>query len=142
MQDRHGYGSPFAATVIAMAVVWSTACGGSDGDSTGPASPQPGALTVSVATAGSGGAAFLVTVTGDSITNPRAADNNHELHSNVSGRTLKAAVIGSVADGDDLLRFNVPDVNRASSYGVTLNQVAGDDNALQSTSDYTLTVNP
>lgn len=134
MRRRDG-AAPVAAALVVLALVGPQACGK---DSTGPEA-QRGQLTVEVQTSGSGGAAFLVTVTGDSIANPVAANASHRIDSFVSGRTMKAAVIGSVSSGP-LLRFTVPDVNRSSQYSVTLNQVAGSDNALQATATYTLTI--
>lgn len=141
MKDQSGTRIWVAA--ILAAIIASAGCSSGDGDgSTGPTPPQPGTLTVNISTTGGGGAAFLLTVVGDSIENARTARNAHTLFSNTSGRTLKAAVIGSAGDGDGILRFDVPDVNRAGQYNVTLNEVAGSDNALQSTSDYTLTLTP
>lgn len=125
-----------AAILCVAATAW--ACGGDGGGPTASA-PKPGQLTVNLATAGSGAAAFLVRVTGDSITNPTAAKSGDKLYSSIQGNTLRAAVIGSAANRA-LLRFHVPDVNAADAYGVTLEQVAGSDNQLQSTGDYTLTI--
>ena len=129
-----------ATRVLALAIVFLAFYTAACGDSTGP-SERPGQLTVSVSTAGNGGAAFLITVTGNSITNPVAANSNHEVFALVSGTTLTAAVITPAAvTSGALLKFSVPDVNVASSYGVTLVEVAGTDNALQSASSYTLTI--
>lgn len=131
---RRTRGSALALAALVGALAWAQACK----DSTGPGARR-GQLTVEIQTSGSGGAAFLVTVTGDSITSPVAANASHEIYSYVAGRTLKAAVVGSLSSGP-LLRFTVPDVNRVSQYTATLNQVAGADNALQSTSSYTLAI--
>jgi hypothetical protein len=113
------------------------ACGGDDG--TGPAAVLPGQLTVSVSTTGSPGAAYLLTVRGEGITSPEAANTGHRLYTHVWGDTLRAALIGTISNGE-LFRFNVPDVNRASSYRVTLQEVAGSDNSLLPLSAFTATI--
>lgn len=126
-----------ALAIVAVAAIAASAC--SDGGSTGP-TEQPGQLTVSVTSSGASGAAYLITVTGTGITNATAASAGHQLYSVLAGNTLTAAIIlQSAADGD-ILVFSVPDVNAASSYDVDLVQVAGADNALLSTSSFTLDV--
>jgi hypothetical protein len=67
--------------------------------------------------------------------------SSFRLYTLASGDTLRAAVIGTVSSGD-LLRFSVPDVNQASGYHVTLEEVAGTDNQLLSTGNFTATINP
>jgi hypothetical protein len=125
------------ATTIVCAAFLAGAC-----ETGGPSGPSgPGQLTVSVSTTGAGGAAFLLTVTGAGITNPVAANSGHLLYSNISGNTLRVAVIGSHTSGA-LLRFRVPDLAQASTYNATLNEVAGSDNNLQSTGNYTVTIPP
>lgn len=115
---------------LAAALTWILACE----DTTGPVA---GELTVRIE--GPAAAAYLLTVTGDSIAEPVAANAGHRIDSHVSGRTMRAAVIGSVASGP-LLRFSVPDVNKSGDYTVTLNEVAAADNTLEPTSAYTLTI--
>jgi hypothetical protein len=108
--------------------------------STGP-TQQPGQLTVSVSTSGSGGAAFLVTVTGNGITNPAAANSGHQFYQVASNNTLTAVVISpSAITSGALFRFSVPDVNQAASYDVDLVQVAGTDNALLTASAFDVDV--
>jgi hypothetical protein len=136
MNRSHAFGIRRAFAILCVfAATW--ACGG-DG-ATAPPAPEPGQLTVNLATSGRGGAAFLVQVTGDSISNPTAANTNHKLYGSIEGNTLRLAVIGSAADGP-LFRFHVPDVNAADGYAVTLEEVAGSDNQLRPTEDYTLTI--
>ncbi|UCF20234.1 MAG: hypothetical protein JSU87_02165 [Gemmatimonadota bacterium] len=107
-------------------------------DSTGPSGPIQ--LTVSVTSSGPTGEAFLITLSGDSISGPAAADPGHLLYSFASGNTVKVAVVGSLSSGD-LLRFSVPRGSLAADYSAVLEQVAGSDNALQPVGEYTLTVN-
>ena len=122
---------------IAYAALHAGACGGEDG--TGPPPALPGQLTVSVSTTGSPGAAYLLTVRGEGITSPQAANTGHRLYTSLSGDTLRAALIGTLSNGD-LLRFDVPDVNRASSYRVVLEEVAATDNSLLPLSTFTTTI--
>ncbi len=128
--------SCIAVAAIALAAFTAAACGGDDGP-TGPSGP--GQLTVNLSSTGSTGAAFLVTLTGSGISNPAAASAGDLFYSFASDNTVKVAVIGSHSSGP-LFRFSVPDVGQVSSYSVTLNEVAGSDNALQPTSGYSLSV--
>ena len=62
------------------------------------------------------------------------------LHSRPSGTGFKAAVFGSLANGA-LVRFSVPDVNKASSYRASVLDVSDGSNALRSsTAGYAVTV--
>ncbi len=133
MISKRGY-SGLAATLLLAAFL----AGGCDG-TTEPPGPQPGQLTVNLSTTGSGGSAFLLTLSGSGITSPVAASAGHLLYSFASGNTVKVAVVGNISTGA-LVRFSVPDVNRVSSYGVTLNEAAASDNSLQNVSDYSLTI--
>jgi hypothetical protein len=129
--------TPVLALAVATALL-ALGCGGGE-DGTGPAAPQPGQLTVNVTTSGAAGAAFLLTVRGPGITSPTPGASGQKLYTFASGDTLRAAVIGTVTAGA-LLKFSVPDVNQASSYRATLNEVAGTDNALLATSSFSVTV--
>jgi hypothetical protein len=60
------------------------------------------------------------------------------LYSFASNDTVRVAVIGEHSSGP-LFRFTVPDGRPASSYAVVLLEVAGNDNALLSETDFTLT---
>jgi hypothetical protein len=126
------------AAIVVSASLLAGACGGDD-DGTGPPAPQPGQLTVNVSTSGSPGAAFKLTVTGEGISSPVKVGTSHQLYTFASGDTLKTALIGTVSTGE-LLKFSVPDVNQASSYRVTLNEVAGSDNALLSLGSFSVSV--
>ncbi len=126
------------AAVVVSASLLAGACGGDD-DGTGPPAPLPGQLTVNVSTSGGPGAAFKLTVTGEGIASPVKVGTSHQLYTFASGDTLKAALIGTVSTGE-LLKFSVPDVNQASSYRVTLNEVAGSDNALLSLGSFSVSV--
>lgn len=127
----------FWRLAITYAALLASACGGEDG--TGPPPALPGQLTVSVSTTGDPGAAYLLTLRGEGITSPEAANTGHLLYTSLSGDTLKVALIGTISNGD-LLHFNVPDVNRASSYRVSLQEVAGSDNSLLPLSTFAATI--
>ncbi len=122
---------------IACAVWLASAC--NDGEGTGPEPALPGQLTVTVSSTGSAGAAYLLTIRGPGITSPEAANLGHHLYASLSADTLKVALIATTSNGD-LLRFDVPDVNRVDSYRVTLQEVAGSDNSLLPLSTFTATV--
>jgi hypothetical protein len=124
---------------ITCAAWLASACGGDDGTGLPPA--LPGQLTVTVSSTGSPGAAFLLTVRGAGIASPEAAIAGYQLYTHLSGDTLKAAIIGTTSNGD-LLRFTVPDVNRATTYRVSLQEVAGGDNSLLPLSNFTATIRP
>ncbi len=128
----------WAALVLGGALL-APGCGGDD--TTGPPAPKAGQLTVNIATSGAGGSAFLVTLRGEGITDPTAANSGHQIYSFAAGGSLRVAVIGTVSSGP-LLRFRVPDLDKASGYSATLDEVAGADNVLQSPSGYTLTIAP
>lgn len=129
-------GNRSSALVVVCA---SLLAGGCNGDKIQDPDPQPGQLTVNVSTSGSAGAAFKLTVTGKDISSPVNVGSSHQLYTFASGNTLAAAVIGTVSAGA-LLKFSVPDVNQASSYSVTLNEVAGSDNALRSLGNFSVSV--
>lgn len=125
------------ALVVVSASLLAGGCGGDK--VVGPKLAQPGQLTVNVSTSGSAGAAFKLTVTGEGISNPVNVGTSHQLYTFASSGTLEAAVIGAVSTGQ-LLKFSVPDLNLASSYTVTLNEVAGSDNALLSLGSFSVSV--
>ena len=114
--------------LVALAtVVFMAGCGGNDATGPQPSpQPQPGQLRVTVVpTAGSTGVVVLH-VTGPSITSPTAG-GGASLYHDLSGGTLRAAVVGTSLSGE-VLRFSVPDVQGVSDYGVTVEQAAGNDN--------------
>lgn len=106
-------------------------------DSTSPGGP--GQLTVTISSSAGSGAAFLVTVSGQGVSDPIAASDGHLVYSLLSEGTTRVAVIGPVASGA-LFKFTVPDVGRAQDYTVHLEQVAGADNRMLATSDFSLAV--
>jgi hypothetical protein len=123
--------------VYALAAVSALGLAGACSDSTGPAGPKQ--LTVTLASSGATGEAFLVRLRGDSISSPVAANPGHLAYSFPSANTVKVAVVGTLAAGE-LLRFGVPGSAQASDYSAVIEQVAGNDNTLQPVGAYTLTI--
>ena len=117
---------PMLAGLAAAALI-----AGCSSDATGPApqpqpQPEPGQLRVTVVpTAGSAGAVVLH-VTGPSISSPTASGGT-DVYNDLTDGVLKAVVVGTSLAGE-VLRFSVPDVRDASSYSVTVQQAAGNDN--------------
>ena len=137
MNGKRGFWAwPLAIT---CATVLAISCGGDGDEGTGPPGPLAGQLTVSISSTRNPGSAFLLTIRGDGMSSPTAPSASHRLYTYLSGDTLTAALIGEVSEGT-LLRFNVPDVNRASSYRVNLIQVAGADNALLPLGTFSVTI--
>jgi hypothetical protein len=98
---------------------------GCGGDSpTGPP-PQPGELTVVLASGSSVGGVVL-TVTGPGITSP-AASGSAQLYYDQSGGALHAVVVGASLSGE-ILSFTVPDVAQVAGYQVSLQEATGTSN--------------
>jgi hypothetical protein len=109
------------------------ACGGDGGgtDVTQPPLPVPGVLTLSVTTPNADDRAILITITGpagaSSVTGGSSA---YRAESRITGSTIKAAIFGNITSGA-VLRFNVPDVAKASSYSASVTEVADASNSLR-----------
>ena len=100
---------------------------GADGPA-GPPPPVPGTLTVTLATPAADDRAILVSVTGPAAPGEVAAGSaGYVVHARASGTTLRAAVFGRLGSGP-LLRFAVPDVNRAAEYSATAQEVVDPEN--------------
>ena len=115
-----------SSKVLLAALVAMLAC------SKSPTGPQPGTLTVKLQSPNSGfDGAILFTLTGPNpVTNARAGAGDTLWSTDFSGNTSKVLLTGAIANGVILL-FDVPDVNDAGSYNVSVNQVAA-------SSDYSL----
>jgi hypothetical protein len=99
--------------------------------------PEPGQLQV-VLSGGVPAGGLVLTVTGEGISAP-AALSGGTLYHDLSGNELRAVVVASSLTGS-VLRFSVPDVREVAQYQASLQQVAGTDDELRSTSAYALTV--
>jgi hypothetical protein len=125
------------ALILALA---GAACSGGDDGGTTPPQPEPGVLTVSLTTPGTGDRALMVQVTGPELGAVEAASGSYVVHSRATGPgAVRAAVFGALGTGP-LLRIQVPDVNRAAAYSATVVEVADETNALRSTNGYTAAV--
>ncbi len=118
---------PIAA--IACAVV--LAC---QEDATMPGEPTlavPGTLVLSLTTPNSDDGAILFSIAGGEMVAPSAASNSHLLFVRATGGTsINAVVLGDLTQGA-LMTFDVPDVEKASSYSATVSQVADRNNLLR-----------
>ena len=117
-------------------------CGGGEDGPPTPVEPEPvpGVLKVRLSTSGPAGAAFKLTVTGASITDPGPAQSiGYQVFVNQTGNQLVAVVAGQLGGGD-VLEFSVPDVNRVGEYQATLDEVAAPDGQLQAVGAYSVVV--
>ena len=123
------------------AALWIVGCG----DGGGPIAPIPGTLTVSLTTPNADDRAIHLSIKGaaaaDSVSNVQVATASLTVFSrDLDGNEAEAAVFGDLASGA-LVRFSVPDVNRASSYNATIVDVADASNEVRSSlSGYSLAV--
>lgn len=130
----------FAPVLAALATAVLAACGDA-GMSTAPEAPQPGVLTVTLATPFPDDRAVLITVSGpDEATAVVDAGSGYSVHARAGGTTFRAAVFGRISSGP-LVRFTVPDVNRASAYRATIQEVVDPSSSVRgSTSGYALSI--
>ncbi|MGB5301711.1 MAG: hypothetical protein WBO43_03000 [Gemmatimonadota bacterium] len=112
-------------------------CGGDDPTGPPEPQPQPGELTVALAS-GTPVGGVVLTVTGPAITSP-AASGGAQLYYDQSGGVLTAVVTGTSLSGE-ILRFTVPDVAQVAGYEVSLQEVAGTSNQSLASSGVQLSV--
>lgn len=124
---------PRAALLLAAALL--PAC-----DAGAPAKPQPGDLTVTLATPNTDGA-MVVTLTGPGVASAvQAAAPGAVVRSLTQGGTTTVAVFGTLGAGP-LLRVTVPDVRQAKQYTAVVREAADAQNApRESLAGYALTV--
>jgi hypothetical protein len=105
-----------------------------------PATPQPGDLTVTLATPNTDGA-MVVSITGPGVVGAvQAASPGAVVRSRTAGTTTTVAVFGALGAGP-LLRVSVPDVRQAKQYAAVVREAADAQNAPRaSLSGYALTV--
>ena len=124
--------------VFAAAVL--SACGDA-GMGVEPEAPQPGVLTVTLSTPFPDDRAMLIKVTGpDEAVAVADAGSGYTVHARAGGTTFRAAVFGRLSSGP-LVRFSVPDVNRAAAYKATIQEVVDPSSSIRpSTSGYGLAI--
>ena len=113
-------------SALALALV-APACG----EPTAP--PEPGELTVRLATPNTGDAAAVLTITLPSGATPPEilpSSNDLTIFHRVNGSTVRVAIFGALTDGA-IARFAVPDVRDVGRYTVHLVEVADESNALR-----------
>jgi hypothetical protein len=139
--------SRIRVALTAAALAFSAACS-ADGGPMEPPPPaespalEPGVLTLRLATPHADDGALLLTLVGPGpITEVAAAAGSaYVVHSRAVDGVTRIAVFGAVAAGD-LVRFTVPDVNRAASYSAALLELSDRASALRASTDgYALTV--
>lgn len=109
------------ATLAALALALAACDGGGGG---GPMEPVAGILTLSIDAPDTDDRAMVLQITGPDIGEVTAARATHRLFTRaLPGGGVRAAVFGSLSDGP-LLRFEVPDVSKASQYAATVSEVA------------------
>ena len=119
---------------FAFAVAALGACSGGDGKDPvkPPPPPVPGQLTVTLATPNPDDRALRATLSGPGdITAVQAAGAGYTVFSRGTGTAVNVALFGSLGNGA-VLRFSVPDVNRAAGYTASVQEVADAGNALRS----------
>ncbi|HEU4556553.1 MAG TPA: hypothetical protein VFS20_01845 [Longimicrobium sp.] len=117
------------------------ACSGDGPSVTPPEPPVPGQLTVTLATPNSDDRALQAIVTGPGeITAVESPATGVAAFSRPTAGGVSVAIFGHLGNGA-VLRFTVPDVNRASAYAASVQEVADASNALRpSLAGYQLTV--
>lgn len=126
--------------VLALAGAGLSACGG--GDKSGP-SAEPGLLTVTLTNAASAPGAIMFTVSGGTI-DAVTASGYTTYQTSLSATSRRVLLTGNITAGD-LLQIQVPDVNKASSYVATVQQVSARSTApapysQQATNGFVITV--
>lgn len=126
---------------VLCCVVLLAACDGKKSPNPVTPEPVPGELTLSLSTPHADDRALLLTLTGPGpITGVQASGSGYTVHARAAESSVRLAVFGRVTNGP-VVRFHVPDVEKASLYVATLQEAADPQNALRSsTAGYALTV--
>ena len=104
--------------------------------------PTPGILRVNLTTPNSGGdRAILLTVTGPGVPLSATPSAGLRLFSQSLSGTNRFALTGTLASGT-ILSIEVPDVDKASAYTATIQQVATPTYQLRALTGYSLRVTP
>jgi hypothetical protein len=112
---------------VALLSVGLAACGGDGGNGDGG---TPGTLTVVLVTAPSSPGAMMFTISGAKITGVTASGSYHKYETTLSQSSRRVMLTGDIVSGA-LVTISVPDIGKASSYHVTVNQVAAKATASQ-----------
>lgn len=123
MNRRAWLGALFLATAV-------PACSGDGGGGTEPPTPVPGTLTVNLTTPNPDDRALLITLEGSGVVSVSSANAAYLVHTRINGTTARVAVFGRLSAGP-VLRVDVQDVNRVSTYAATVTEAADSTNALR-----------
>lgn len=104
--------------ILALLSLGLVACGGDGGNN-----PTAGNLTVTLVTAASAPGAIMFTVSGGKITGVTENGSYHKYETTLSQNSRRIMLTGDITSGT-LVTIGVPDINKASSYTATVNQVA------------------
>lgn len=132
--------SRLAPVLACLAAALLAACGDAGGMAL-PDGAEPGVLTVSLTTPFPDDRAVLISVSGPLEAGAvAAAGQGYTVHVRPSGTTFRAAVFGRITSGP-LVTFAVPDVNLASAYRATVQEVVDPSSNVRPTSTgYSLAV--
>ncbi|MGE0354735.1 MAG: hypothetical protein AB7I33_06105 [Gemmatimonadales bacterium] len=97
-----------------------TACGG--GDNGGGNPPVPGLLTVSLSSAPSNPGAIMFTVSGGQI--DAVTTGSYPTYQTTLNSTSRRVLLTGAITTGSLVQIQVPDINKASSYTASIQQVA------------------
>ena len=124
---------------VAMAALLVTVtCGG---DKIVDPPDEPVTLVLSLTTPNSDDGAVMFSISGGGITKPTTENSSHVLFYRAAGATSSNAVVAGDITAGALVRFEVPDVDVASSYSATVTEVAARDNTLRgSLAGYSLSI--
>lgn len=119
----------FTRVALLLAAALLPACGG--GDAGAPATPQPGDLTVTLATPNTD-AAMVISITGPGVVGAvQAVSPEAVVRTRTQGTTTTVALFaahGTLGAGP-LLRLSVPDVRQAKQYAALVREAADLQNA-------------
>ncbi|HEV2150495.1 MAG TPA: hypothetical protein VGR37_24055 [Longimicrobiaceae bacterium] len=114
-------GRRIALVLACLAGAALTACG--DAGTLAPRDPEPGTLTVMLTTPAADDRAVLISVSGpDEAGAVTDAGGGYSVYARPGGTALRVAVFGKISSGK-LVTLSVPDVNRASAYRATIQEV-------------------
>jgi hypothetical protein len=105
---------------LALVGLGLSGCGGDGGNGH---NPTPGNLTVALTAQSSAPGAVLFTVSGGAISGVTVSGGYHVYQTSLSGTSRRVLVTGNITAGA-LVTIAVPDINKASQYNATVNQVA------------------
>jgi len=130
--DRHIAGRTVALASL-LAILFATGCG--DGKPTAGSDPIPGELVIALAPDAGEIGAIQLTIVGREIGEVVSANVDHAMFVRRTSDAGVAVVIVGEALAGPLVRLRVPDVRAASSYRVSIDELADRENRLAESVD-------